>query len=131
MLPSTEKLVRALKKGSLPLEDRLVLTNILMDKIGVLPLEGSIVTSPQGIQVNGKLLDGEQTANFKLSCIALVDNFARKVVRDQVRYLAIAEGIHKGLSPEQILFSKTALWNMQQEDKVIEEVITQGTGYQA
>lgn len=131
MLPSTEKLIKALRKDSLPLEDRTALTAVLMDKIGTLPLESSIVITIQGIQVNGRVLSTDQVLSFKEGCISLVNNPARKLVRDQVRYLAIVEGIHKGLTPDQILFSKTALWNMQMEDQVIEEVIKQGTSFQA
>ncbi len=92
MLESTAKLIKALRKQSLPLEDR--------------------------------------TASLKEGCVALVENHARQVIREQVRYLAVVEGIHKGLTPEQILFSKTALWNMQMEDQVIQEIIIQGVNIQ-
>ncbi len=131
MFKSTENLIKALRKISLPQEDRIALTSVLMDKVGVLPIDNVIATTPQGVMIRGKLLDKESYIGFKESCVALSENVARKVVNEQVRYLAIVEGIHKGLSPDQILFAKTAIWNMQMVDKVIEEVVLHGTGFEA
>lgn len=131
MLPSTEKLLKALKKDNLPLEDRSALTSVLMEKIGALPVEETITISPQGIHVNGRLLSQDQNLSFKEGCVSLSSNQARKLIRNQIKYLAIEEGIHKGLSTESILFSKAALWLLEVEDKIIVEIVKQGTNIQA
>ncbi len=131
MLPVTEKLIAQLRKTNLPLEDRSALTALLLEKVNALPINNTIVLTPHGIQVNGRTLDADQFISFRESCVALNDNPARKVIQEQVRYLAVVEGIHKGLSPEQILFAKTALWNMQKEQELIEEIASYGAGFQA
>ena len=113
------------------MEDRVVITAALIEKINALPIGNSIVLTEKGIQINGRDLETEQVINFKESCIALNDNYARKIINQQLKFMAIIEGVHKGLSPEQLSFSKAALWLIEQEQALIEKIVIQGTGFQA
>lgn len=125
MLPHTKKLINELKKKDLPIEDKSALTAVLMDKINALPLDNVLVLVPGVIQVNGRILDKEQIINLKESCVVLNDNQARKIIHEQLRYLAIVEGVHRGLSTEQLIFSKAALWIIEQENLLIEKIVSQ------
>lgn len=60
--------------------------------------------------INGRLLDNESTLSFKEQCGSLKDNFARQVIHEQIRYKAIELGIDKGISLDTIVFSKAAIW---------------------
>lgn len=89
----------------------------------VLPLNDSIVISQNSIVINGKKLDVEQMISFKESCVALRDNVARKVLNEQVRYLATNMGVYKAVSTEELYFSKAALWSIAEENKLLEQII--------
>lgn len=80
------------------------------------------MVTQDGITLNGKLLDREQAINFKESCVVLKDNFARKVLNEQVRFLAVNLGINVALSVDTILFAKAALWILQQEDDLLDKI---------
>lgn len=120
--PATEKIIKQLKKQNLSLEDKTALTAALLDKISALPLRNSIVLAPGMVTINGKALDTEQAVVFKDSCIALQDNFARKVIHEQIRYLAVNWGVHNGLNTEMIMFSKAALWTLEEEQKLLDKL---------
>ena len=121
--PTADKLIKALKKANLTLEDRTALTTVLLDKLQALPLQSTIIVTPNGLIINGKELDVDQVINFRESCVALKENYARKVITEQVKYLAINIGVHNGLTNEQILFSKSALWNLQQIDNLLDQIV--------
>lgn len=126
MLSATEKLIKQFKKMDLPAEDRSSLIELMLQKVHALPIDNTIVIVPQGIQVRGKMLDPEQVINLRESTVALVDNTARKIVQEQLKYLAIIEGVHKGLSPDHINFSKAVLWVLEQEQLLIEKIVAYG-----
>lgn len=105
------------------MEDRTVLTTALLDKLQALPISSVIYFTPNGVTINGKELDNDQILNFKESCIALKDNFARKIINEQIKYLAINIGIHNALSLDTIFFAKSALWNLQQQDELLDKIV--------
>lgn len=123
MSPATDKIIKLLKKSTLSLEDRVALVSSIMNKLMVLPLNDSIVISQNSIVINGKKLDVEQMISFKESCVALRDNVARKVLNEQVRYLATNMGVYKAVSTEELYFSKAALWSIAEENKLLEQII--------
>ena len=94
----------------------------LLDKSTMLPMRKMIVTDPNGVQVNGKYLDYEQAISFRESTRVLKDNFARKAINEQLKFHAIQMGVHEGLNTEMIMFSKSILWILQEENKLIEEL---------
>ena len=124
MLPVTEKLIKQLEKTKLPAEDRAGIIGALVAKVSGLPIDTVISVTNAGVNINGMKLDVEQVVQFKEGCVALENNQARKLINQQIRYLAIVEGVHKGLTPDQILFSKAALWVMEQEARLIEQIMS-------
>jgi hypothetical protein len=98
----------------------------LLSNIGALPIQDIIKFDPQGtVYINDKKLDIEQAISFKESADALKESVARKIIREQIKYLAVKYGIHDGLSTETIMFSKAAFWIMEEEDKLIERLAPQ------
>ncbi len=122
--PVTKKLITQLKKADLSLEDRTALTTALLKKLNALPLHSTIILTQQGIMLNGKMLDTEQTINFKESCRQLQDNFAYKVIHEQTRYLAIKLGINIAVSLDTLMFAKAAIWILEQKDELLEKIST-------
>lgn len=121
--PLTQRIIKQLNSADLSLEDRAALTTALFDKLKTLPLEDAIIIEPNKITISGKELDIDQIINFKDSCIALKDNFARKVLHEQIRYLATNLGIYKAATLEDIIFYKAALWNLNQQELLLEKII--------
>lgn len=118
--------VKALKSKTLSGQAKMKVTNALLDNVGSLPLKNSIVFDEMGtIMLNGKPLEVDTAIAFRESALALQDSFARKIVREQVRFLAIQMGIYQGLSPDTILFAKAALWYGEQEDKLLSQITGQ------
>ncbi len=106
----TEKIIKQLSKSNLTLEDRSALTSALLGKLNALPIGDMIVFTENGILINGRTLDTEQAMSFREASVALKDNFARKVINEQVRYKAIDLGINKAQSVDTLMFSKAAIW---------------------
>lgn len=74
--------------------------------------------------INGKELDQEQMISFKEACAVLKDNYARKVIHEQIRYKAIDLGINKAISVDTIYFSKAALWVLNELEILITKLST-------
>ena len=114
-----KQIIEVLNDATLTQEERTELWNAVLGKLGAVPLESAIVVSPDGIVVNGKSLDGEQASYLRQASIALNDNFARKVINEQLKFLAITTGIHNSRSVDELMFSKACLWVIKEEEKVI------------
>lgn len=121
--PITTRLIKQLKSKNLPLEDRVALTTALLSNLSALPLNNAIVIDPHGVEINGKRLSPDDKIAFIESCALLKNNFARKVLHEQVRYLAINLGVHIGQNTDMIMFSKAALWCLEQEEKLLEKIV--------
>ncbi len=123
--PQTKKTVREvvelLRDAELTNEDRQMLTSAVLVRLGVLPLRASIAVDSGGqIFVNGKKPGVELAISLRESARAMLSNIARKFVRETVTFLAIKQGVHENTSPEQGLFAKAALWQMQEEQTLLE-----------
>ena len=123
MTKVVEQLIKRLKSTNLSIEDRTAIVTALLEKSSVLPLKDSIVITSDSIKINDKPLDMEQILNFRESAIVLKDNFARSVIRNQIRYLATNLGIYKSVTLDELMFYKSALWNLQQEDDLLDRII--------
>lgn len=123
MTELTKQLIEELKKTDLTLEDRTALTTALLNKLVALPISNMIVFTPKGVMINNRELEVEQAVNFRMSVLALKDNNARKIIHEQIKYLAINTGVHNGLNQDSIMFSKAALWCLQEEEKLLEQVV--------
>jgi hypothetical protein len=56
------------------------------------------------------------------SAIALKDNQALRLIRDQVRFMAVDKGYLQSKDPEAQLFYKAALWYAQEEQALIDSL---------
>lgn len=115
--------VYLLKHRTLKLEDKMRVTNALLQNIDSLPITDVITYKDGVVTIGGKKLDFEQAQNIIVSARALEDNLFRKIIREQVNYEAIKMGIHNGLSPDTILFAKAALWYNEQEQQVLNNIL--------
>lgn len=122
MNPIVQKTIKQLSKATLSTEDRVALTNAIMDKLVILPIRKSFVISDDGIIINGKTLDQEQALNFRETCIALKDNYARKVMNEQIRYQAVHLGMNMAVSIDTLMFAKAALWIIEEEEKLLNQI---------
>lgn len=95
-----------------------------MGKLHALPLQDSIVIGQGTIMVNGHNLETDQVQVFAESAVAFRDNWARKVIHEQVRYLAVNGGVFKSVSLDEIMFFKAALWCLNEEDKLLDRLTT-------
>ena len=114
----TKLAARLLKTATLTVEERQLLTAAVLERLGALPVRDKIVVDENGIFVDGRQVNLETAKRLKEGSVALLKNFARKFVGEQVRYMAIVKGVHENTSPEQGLFAKAALWVMQEEEKL-------------
>lgn len=114
---ATKLAVYLLRSSRLSNEDRQLLTATMLDRLGALPLRARITVDEAGtILVDGRPTTMEVARHLRESSRNLLKNFSRKFVRDTVTFMAIKEGVHVNLTPEQGLFAKAALWGMQEED---------------
>lgn len=121
---TTEKVIKQLKKARLSTEDRIALTTTLLNQLGTIPVRDVLTVDPlKGIQIKGKTLDIEQAVVFRDSCVVLKDNPARILINEQLTYEALKHGIHNGLNTDMIMFSKAVLWVIQEEEKLIKQIV--------
>lgn len=121
--PITNKVIAKLKRANLSLEDRTALITVLLNKLHTLPLDNTFIVDQNSVVINGKPLATEQLIVFRDSCIALRDNFAFKVLSEQIRYLATNLGVYKSVSQDELFFYKAALYNLQQFDELLDKVV--------
>lgn len=106
-----------LRRTDLSMSDRMLLTTMLFDKIGALPLRDMIRVNEEGrLLVNGRLVGVEAARKLRESARAELNSYARKFISEQVLYTAVVMGVHKMETPEQSVFSRAAIWYKQQED---------------
>jgi len=121
--PTTQKVIKQFEKANLSLEDRTALITVLLSKLHTLPLNDTFIISQNSVIINGKPLEPEQLIVFRDSCISLKDNFAFKVLSEQVRYLSTNLGVYKSISQDELFFYKAALWTLQQYDDLLDKVV--------
>lgn len=117
------------KNKSLSNEERQILTTMLLDRLGALPLHARIVVDKAGrVFVNGRSLSIEEADRLKQAAVAMQNNGARNLVREAVTFMAIVDGVHKNVSPDMGLFAKAALWFLQEEDTLYALLAAEGIG---
>ncbi len=100
--------------------------SVLLDNLHAIPVNSIMQFNRDGTMlINGRSFDYEQAMAFREGVIVLKNSNARKIINDQLTYEAINLGIHQGLTPEQIQFSKAVLWIIQEEQKLIDSVTTE------
>ncbi len=58
--PTTDKVIKQLRKSNLSLEDKTALVSALLDKLGAFPIGDMVIQTETGLSINGKDLDVEQ-----------------------------------------------------------------------
>ncbi len=106
------------------MQDRSALMTCLLDKLGIFPIGDIIIRTQAGVFANGKELDQEQLINLAESCQTLKDNFARRLINEQLRYKATEMGIHKSTTIDELLFAKAVIWFINEENILIEKLST-------
>jgi hypothetical protein len=116
--------VHALRSKRLSADDKTECVTALLDNLQAIPIRNMVTFNQQGtIEIGGRTLEPEQAKAFAESARAMLDSFARKIIREQVTFDAVQMGVHQGLTPEMIVFAKAALWVMQEEQKLLERII--------
>lgn len=114
----TKLIIFLLKKTNLSLKDKSEILSHLLEKIGMFPTRSIINVENGQVYLKGKPATTEEILALKESANALLDNFSRKFVKDQMAFIALNLGIQKSTSLEQILFNKAALWIENEEDEL-------------
>jgi len=103
MKPLTQKLIVQLRKANLSTEDRLALTTALLDKLNALPIGDMVHFTETGLMINGNELNLDQALSFREAAVTLKDNYARRVIHEQIRHQATEAGIHKAKTIDEAL----------------------------
>lgn len=115
-----------LSRKSLKREDRVRLLNEALSTAGALPLHASITADGGVFLIKGVPVEGEYAVKIRENASAALHNLANKAVDEQVLYQAISLGIHEAQNFDQTLFSKAAIWVVQERQKLLER-LAQGT----
>jgi hypothetical protein len=104
-----------LRNTKLDLESKNLLTNVLLEKIGALPLHDIITQDGNGrLLIHNRPVELEEARLLRESARGVLNNKAIAFVYEQVQFLAITAGIHKNIAQEDGLFAKAALWQGQE-----------------
>lgn len=115
-------IIKILKWKKLKGEDKTRIITALLDNIDALPIRDAISFDIDGtILIRGKKLDLEQIQNLKIGVSVLKDNFARKLIQEQLLYEASLIGL-QCVNTEQLMFSKSAIWMLRRENELINEL---------
>lgn len=113
--------VSLLKRADISPEDRLILTNAILDTLGALPLRDIITNDENGqILLNNEPLNLEKARQLHEYALSALENRALTLIREQAAFTAITIGVHKAERTEQMIFGRAALWWGQQEQKFLE-----------
>lgn len=110
----------ALKNKKLSGDEKTECLNALLDNLLALPIYAIIKTDEQNrLIINNVLLDYEKALQLRESAKAALNNQALNLVNEQIAFMAVNLGVHQAFNNEQIVFAKSALWNMQETNKLL------------
>lgn len=114
----TKIIVWFLNNSKLSQENRIKLTNQIINKLGAFPLTEVITFGEDGtIFVEGRRLNVDAARKFREDAIYMVNSTLRKVVKEAVLFKAISMSVHNGDTPDKLIFGRSAIWNHQQEEE--------------
>jgi len=106
-----------LRSVKLTEDSRNKLITCVLDRLHALPFRDIIRRDEQGVLlVNDKTLDVEKSIILKESARGALQSVALKIINDQVAFNAVTLGVHKVEKPEQMMFSRAAIWWGQQQE---------------
>ncbi len=74
------------------------------------------------IKVKDRELNIEQAVALRESIVSLQNNWAYKIIKEQISYEAIKIGINKSFDMNGVLFAKAIIWINQQEEELIKNL---------
>lgn len=107
-------------RGDLTDEDRNLITGVLLDAVGALPLRDILYTDENSMElvVNGKPVDDMQIArNLRDSAKAALSNRAFNLIKEQVAYEAASQAARQVKTIQDLIFMRAALWWGEQVDQ--------------
>lgn len=105
---------------SLSTTQRNLLTAAVLDKLGALPFRDILTITGSGqLLLQGRSLDIEKVRQLQESAKAALQSQALLLIREQVAFTAVTNGVHKAEDEKQILFARAALWWGQQEHSML------------
>lgn len=118
---------KLLSLNDLALEDRVLLTSLLLDKLAAIPLGDIISYDKKGtLLVNNRPLTLEQASALRESAKGMLNNYAFRLVSKQTTYEAYVMGINKANSLNDLFFSKSAIWYGQQVQQLLKTLAQEG-----
>ncbi len=118
----TSLVIWLMRNTRFSLENRTRCITALLDKLNIIPHKDIIEIREDGTFINGRKMDLDKAKQLKSSAKAVLENQVRNIVREQVAFKAVNVGVHRGNTPEEIYFSKVALWIYQQENLLYEQL---------
>ncbi len=101
-------------------KDRLLLTTRILRTAGALPVHSIITADEAGaLLIRGRPVDKDQALLLRESAAAVLKSPAYQIIREEVLYMAVSEGVHKGITTDQLQFSKSAIWFGEQELRLL------------
>lgn len=126
---AAQQAAQLLKDSTLTVEDRMLLTGAVLEKLGAIPVRARITADGTGkILVDGKGISVEKATRLRQSARTLLKNFARNFVQNTVEFMAVKEAIHNNVNSEQALFAKAIFWQHEEERKLYEMLAGDVTG---
>lgn len=118
-----------LKHKNLSLEDGAALTKEIVNVFEGAPIRDIITQDEMGvIYFDGKPLGSvEKAYALRDAARAALDNQALKLVWEQTLYTCFKTGVSEGDSVAKIMFSKTAIWNGENERNLLRILAQEGT----
>ncbi len=119
----TKSTIFLLKRSNFSLKNKTIIVTELLDNLNAIQASNIISNDGVGnILINGKELDSDMARKLRDGAKIMLDSGTRKLIRDEVENRAIILGIQKGETPEQIYFSRAAIWWGQQEEEILKKL---------
>lgn len=110
---------RLLRITNLSISNRTELVNELLSKLQAIPAKAILGNTEEGtMTINGRPVVIEEARKLRDGCLALLDNSARRILREQIIYKATELAFKNGVTPEQMYFGRAAMWMFEQEDEL-------------
>ena len=121
---NVKEVAEFLKSSALSVEDKNLLINVLLERLNAFPATSIIQQRNDGrLLINGQLVDVEKARQLREGALSLLQSSVRKLIKDQVAFIAVKKGVHEGVSPESIMFSKVAIWWSNEEDELLKLLV--------
>lgn len=112
-----KEIVSFLRKKELSVEERNLITGVLLDSLGAVPLR-DILYADDTLVVDGTPIDDLQAArNLRESADAALTNRALSLIREQVKYESFNAAARTAADAKDLLFYRAALWWGEQVEK--------------